>query len=191
MNTLSSILEYNKSWSDAIKAKDPLFFEQMAEGQSPEYLWIGCSDSRVEASRLTGLGQGEIFVHRNVANLFYPNDNNLSAVIQFAVEALKVKKIIICGHYCCGGVKAALDGGAPTHVDAWIAPIRDVIRMHSEELEAINDETLKWERLVELNALEQVKNVNAFPSVKNATHELSVHACVYSIKDGILHEIDQ
>ena len=189
MSRLDKILAHNKSWARDLKSKDPLYFEDMAKGQEPEYLWIGCSDSRVEASRLTGLTQGNLFVHRNIANIFYPNDNNISAVLQFSIEVLKVKKVIVCGHYGCGGVKAALDGGAPVHVDAWVSPIREVIRQHQEELDAIKDETAKWDRLVELNTYAQVEKVKEFPSVVTATHDITIHACVYSIADGILKEI--
>lgn len=189
MSKLEAVLGYNKSWAQKMCEKDIKYFTSMAVGQSPEYLWIGCSDSRVEANRLTGLKQGELFVHHNIANIFDPEDNNTCAVLQYAVETLKVKKIIVCGHYCCGGVRAALVGGAPLHVDTWINPIREVIQDNKAELDSIIDETLKWERLVELNTCAQVKKVKAFPAVKNATHDLSVHACVYSIRDGVLKEL--
>jgi carbonic anhydrase len=193
MSRLDKILAHNKSWARDLKSKDPLYFEDMAKGQEPEYLWIGCSDSRVEASRLTGLTQGNLFVHRNIANIFYPNDNNMSAVLQFSIEVLKVKKVIVCGHYGCGGINAALDGGAHGLIDNWLHHIKDVYRFHEQKLDAIEDTKERANTMCELNVIEQVANVCHTTILRNAwenNQDITVHGFIYKLHDGILKDLE-
>ena len=189
---LDHLFEQNKEWADALKAKEPNFFSKLSSQQHPEYLWIGCSDSRVAANQIVDLPPGEVFVHRNIANVVVHTDLNCLSVVQFAVEVLKVKHIIICGHYGCGGIKAAMETQGHGLIDNWLRHIKDVIRFHHSELSAL-DESQRANRLCELNVIEQVKNVSSTTIVQNAWQsgaDLSVHGWVYDVKDGMLRDLD-
>lgn len=192
MSQLDSLLEQNKSWAEAIKMEDPAFFTKLSKQQKPEYLWIGCSDSRVPANQIVGLLPGEIFVHRNIANMVVHTDLNCLSVMQFAVEVLKVKHIIVCGHYGCGGVKAALDRHENGLIDNWLRHIKDVYRFHQEEMDAEKSAERRLSRLCELNVMEQVANVCHTTIVQNAWkigQPLAVHGWIYSIGDGVLKDL--
>ncbi len=190
--TLQHLLEKNLAWARAITEKDPEFFSRLAKQQTPQYLWIGCSDSRVSANQIVDLPPGEVFVHRNIANMVVYTDLNCLSVIQYAVEVLKVKHIIVCGHYGCGGIKAALENHDHGLIDNWLRHIKDVIRFNAPQLKNLSQEqTLK--RLCELNVLEQVTNVCNTTIVKNAWEnggELSVHGWIYNIENGILKDLE-
>lgn len=189
---LSKLLEKNREWAAGIKNEDPGFFEKLLRQQSPEYLWIGCADSRVPANQIVGMLPGEIFVHRNIANMVIHSDLNCLSVIQYAVEVLAVKHIIVCGHYGCGGVRASMEQGEHGLIDNWLAHIRDVHRFHAGELARIQDAEERCDRLCELNVIEQVNNVCATTFVQRAWragNQLSVHGCIYSIRDGLLKEL--
>jgi carbonic anhydrase len=183
----------NRSWSQGKLAADPDFFKRLERQQAPEYLWIGCSDSRVPANEIVGLDPGELFVHRNVANLAPPQDANYLSVLQFAVDVLKVKHIMVVGHYGCGGVAAAVDGMRRGLVDHWLHPIRDVNEAHRTELGAIADPRERLNRLCELNVLRQVKNVASDVFVQEAWargQSLYVHGWIYSLADGLVNDLD-
>ncbi|MHB8810421.1 MAG: carbonate dehydratase [Desulfobulbaceae bacterium] len=191
MSELNHLLANNRAWAAGIKKDDPEFFEKLFKQQAPEYLWIGCADSRVPANQIVGMLPGELFVHRNVANMVIHSDLNCLSVIQFAVEVLAVKHIIVCGHYGCGGVKAAMETKDLGLIDNWLGHIRDVYRYHWQEFYALHDEEERFDRLCELNVIEQVGNVCATTFVKNAWRagrQLSVHGWIYSIRDGILKD---
>jgi len=192
MRTLNHLFANNQAWSDRIRASDPSFFTKLSKQQAPEYLWIGCSDSRVPANQIIDLLPGEIFVHRNIANVVVHSDLNCLSVIQFAVEVLEVKHIIVCGHYGCGGVRAALEKHDHGLIDNSLGHIQEVYRIYQAELDAIADETAKVDRLCELNIVEQVDHVASTTIVRNAWRTgkaLSVHGWIYSIEDGILHDL--
>ncbi|KAL2024976.1 hypothetical protein VTK56DRAFT_3675 [Thermocarpiscus australiensis] len=186
------VFEQNKAWAADKKAKDPDFFVKLSEGQSPEYLWIGCSDSRIPAEQITGLEPGDAFVHRNIANLVCNTDLNAMSVITYAVEHLKVKHIVVCGHYGCGGVKAAMTPKDLGILNPWLRNIRDVYRLHEKELDAIANEEERYNRLVELNVVEQCRNV-----IKTACVQQSyarnrfpiVHGWVFGFHDGLLKDL--
>jgi carbonic anhydrase len=161
---IRDLLEHNKDWADHKRDKDPNYFKRLSALQHPDYLWIGCSDSRVPANVITGLEPGEVFVHRNVANLVHRGDINLLSVLEFAVETLNIKHIIVCGHYGCGGVKAAMDGVRHGVIDHWIQPIRDVADQYHEELESLDNEDQKLDRLCELSIEAQVKSLSRTPN---------------------------
>jgi carbonic anhydrase len=183
----------NRAWAERMTASDPGFFERLLGQQTPEYLWIGCADSRVPANEIVDLDPGELFVHRNVANLAPPQDANYLSVLQFAVDVLKVKHILVVGHYGCGGVAAAVDGKRRGLVDHWLHPIREVHQAHKHELEAIPEERARIDRLVELNVIRQVRNVATDVFVQDAWargQELSVHGWVYSIANGLVNDLD-
>ncbi len=193
MKMLDKFFEKNKDWADEIKVTDPLFFERLADEQHPECLWIGCSDSRVPVNEVVGALPGEIFVHRNIANLVLHTDINCLSVIQYAVEALKVKHIIICGHYGCGGVNAALDDNEHGLLDNWLRNIKDVYLSHKDEVDSLPSERDRQDLMCELNAIEQVKSVCNTTTVKNAWksgQELAVHSWIYSIKDGTIKDLE-
>lgn len=192
MNDLENLFQSNKDWAEAIKAEDPAFFEKLSAQQTPEYLWIGCSDSRVPANQIVGLMPGEMFVHRNIANCVVHTDLNCLSVIHYAVSVLKVKHIIVTGHYGCGGVAAALTNQQFGLVDHWIRNIRDVYQKQKTELETITDEKERLNRLCELNVKQQALNVTALPAVQNAWkegRELTVHGWIYSLEDGLLKQL--
>src|SRR6185503_5404733 len=183
----------NRAWAEGKVAADPGFFRRLEKQQAPEYLWIGCSDSRVPANDIVGLDPGELFVHRNVANLAPPQDANYLSVLQFAVDVLKVKHIMVVGHYGCGGVSAAIDGKRRGLVDPWLHPIREVSHDHRDELDAITDARVRLNRLCELNVVRQVTNVASDVFVQDAWsrgQSLSVHGWVYSIADGLIKDLD-
>lgn len=187
------LLENNKNWVEKQNQLQPGFFKELAQGQSPEYLWIGCSDSRVPANQITGTKSGEIFVHRNIANMVVHSDMNMLSVLSYAVEVLKVKHIIVCGHYGCGGVIAAMGNKRYGLIDNWLRHIKDVYRYHHAELDAIEDEQLRSRRFVELNVIEQVNDLGKTSIVQDAWHrgqELSVHGWVYDINDGLLKDLN-
>jgi carbonic anhydrase len=183
----------NRAWSERKLSGDPEFFSRLARQQAPEYLWIGCSDSRVPANEIVGLDPGELFVHRNVANLAPPQDANYLSVLQFAVDVLKVKHIMVVGHYGCGGVAAAVDGKRRGLVDHWLHPIREVSEAHRRELDAIVDPRARLDRLCELNVLRQVENVASDVFVQEAwarDQELHVHGWIYSLANGLVTDLD-
>src|SRR5689334_14581567 len=182
----------NRAWADRVVATDVDFFRRLERQQAPEYLWIGCSDSRVPANEIVDLDPGELFVHRNVANLAPPQDANYLSVLQFAVDELKVKHIMVVGHYGCGGVRAAVDGRRRGLVDHWLHPIREVYREHRDELEAIADEDVRLRRLCELNVIRQVRNVASDVFVLEAWargQKLAVHGWVYSLGTGLVNDL--
>lgn len=192
MKKLQHLFEMNRAWADEIKEKNPTFFTELSKQQAPEYLWIGCSDSRVPANQIVRLPPGEVFVHRNIANVVVHTDLNCLSVIQYAVDVLKVKHIVVCGHYGCGGIKASMEKAEHGLIDNWLRHIKDVSRFNAEELEGLEGEA-KTDRLCELNIIEQVRNVCNTTIVKRAWKagaELSVHGWIYSIEDGILRDLD-
>jgi carbonic anhydrase len=183
----------NRAWAEGKVAADPGFFKRLEGQQAPEYLWIGCSDSRVPANEIVGLDPGELFVHRNVANLAPPQDANYLSVLQFAVDVLKVKHIMVVGHYGCGGVQAAVDGKRRGLVDHWLHPIREVYTEHLYELEAIPNGRARFDRLCELNVIRQVRNVASDVFVQDAWargQSLSVHGWVYSLANGLVTDLN-
>ncbi len=189
---ISWLFEQNKAWADKVKQADPDFFANLADQQHPELLWIGCADSRVPANQITGLPPGEVFVHRNIANVVVHSDLNCLSVIQYAVEVLQVKHIVICGHYGCGGVAASLEDQSHGLIDNWLEHIRNVYRLHAQELDAISDQSELVSRLCELNVVEQTHNVCNTTIVKDAWargQDLTVHGIVYSIQNGILKDL--
>ena len=193
MRRLEKLFKQNQVWSENIKASNPDFFTNLAAQQSPEYLWIGCSDSRVPANQLTGMVPGDIFVHRNIANQVVHTDMNCLSVLQYAVEVLKVKHIIVCGHYGCGGVLAAMEGASHGLLDNWLMNIRDVYDKYQAQVDAIEDECARADYLCEVNVAEQVANVCNTSIVKNAWkqgQQLAVHGWIYSISDGLLRDLD-
>ncbi len=191
MDTLKHLFDNNYKWAAEVKKKNPDFFSQLSSQQAPEYLWIGCSDSRVPANEIVDLPPGEVFVHRNIANVVVHTDLNCLSVIQYAVDVLKVKHIIVCGHYGCGGIKAAMENQEHGLIDNWLRHIKDVYRFNAEKLSGLNSDR-KLDLLCELNVMEQVTNVCNSTIVQNAWEkgaELSVHGWVYSIEDGILKNL--
>lgn len=193
MKVLKHLFENNRRWAAIQVRNDPDFFKRLALQQTPEYLWIGCSDSRVPANEIVGLLPGELFVHRNIANLVVENDLNCQSVIQFAVEVLKVKHIIVCGHYGCGGVKAVLDNSKPGLADDWLLNIKKILNKHSVHFNSLNDPSIIFSKLCEINVIEQVLNVCKNDSVKKIWEEkkpLSVHGWIYDIRDGLLQDLD-
>ncbi|BBB27052.1 carbonate dehydratase [Amphritea japonica] len=190
---LSDLLDNNRSWSEQIEREQPGFFKQLAAQQHPEYLWIGCSDSRVPANQIVGMLPGELFVHRNIANLVLHTDLNCLSVIHFAVQVLGVKHIIVCGHYGCGGVRAALSNQRFGLIDNWLRHIKDIGYHSREELLAEADEECRVNRLCELNVQQQVKNICHTGIVQEAWkrgQSLSVHGWIYSIEDGLIKDLE-
>jgi len=188
---LDDIFRNNRHWAERIKAEDPQFFTKLADQQAPQFLWIGCADSRVPANEIMGLLPGEVFVHRNVANLVVHTDMNCLSVLQYAVEVLQVKHILVTGHYGCGGVQAAFDGSERGLIDNWLRHIKDTYRLYEEEFKGL-DEEQSLRLLCELNVLEQTANVCHTTIVQNAWKRgqpVSVHGLVYSIEDGILRDL--
>jgi carbonic anhydrase len=190
---MDHLFENNRAWAAAQTRTDPDYFRRLSQLQAPEYLWIGCSDSRVPANQITGLQPGEVFVHRNVANLVNPGDLNCLAVLQFAVDVLKVKRVIVCGHHGCGGVTAALNGERHGLIDYWLHPIRDLAEARTAELAGIPDQAARTNRLCELNVMAQVRQVADTPIVRDAWargQSLTVHGWVYSVEDGLLRDLN-
>jgi carbonic anhydrase len=193
MKVLRHLFDKNRKWAtDQIK-NDSNFFKNLAQQQKPEYLWIGCSDSRVPATQIVDLAPGEIFVHRNVANLVVKDDLNALSVIQFAVEALKVKHIIICGHYGCGGIKTVMENKKLGLIDNWLANIHEIRAKYISDLSKINEESVQLNKMCEVNVIEQVRNICMTEFVQNAwvkNQSLSVHGWIYDISDGLLQDLD-
>jgi len=193
MKKLISLFENNRRWAEKLKSIDPQFFTKLLKQQSPEYLWIGCSDSRVPANEIVGLMPGELFVHRNVANLVINNDLNCLSVLQFAVDVLKVKHIIVCGHYGCGGVKAAISNERLGLTDSWLKHIKDLYEKNQQSFSKITNENNLINTLCEMNVKEQVLNVSRTSIVQDAwkrNQELNVHGWIYDIADGLLQDLD-
>ncbi len=189
---LSELLARNRAWSEARTDADPGFFGRLAQQQSPRWLWIGCSDSRIPANVILDLDPGEVFVHRNIANLVKPGDPNALAVVEFAIEVLKAPELLVVGHYGCGGVRAALEGGAPPHVDSWLAPLKALVRAHRDELDALPAGPPRENRLAELNVAHQVANLAAEPIVRAAWargQPLSLHGWIYDVGDGLARDL--
>lgn len=192
MDKLEHLFENNVKWAEKIKQEDPDFFERLSKQQKPEYLWIGCADSRVPANQIVDMLPGELFVHRNIANCVVNTDLNCLSVIYYAIRVLKVRHIIVCGHYGCGGVEAATQNVQYGLADHWIRNIRDVYYNNRVQLEEIDNEELQLRRLVELNVIQQVSNVSHISSVQNAWNEgqnISIHGWVYDIRDGLLKRL--
>lgn len=193
MEGLEDLFANNRAWADAVKQADPLFFEKLAGQQSPEYLWIGCSDSRVPANQIVGLDPGEIFVHRNVANVVAHTDFNCLTVLQYAIDVLKVKHVIVVGHYGCGGVKAAYENADNGLIDNWLRNIKDVLSHNRERIDILPEGEQRVDLLCELNVISQVANVCHTTIAQNAWargQSLSVHGLVYSLRDGLLKDLN-
>jgi carbonic anhydrase len=190
---LPGLLANNRAWAARQTERDPAFFERLCAIQAPDYLWIGCADSRVPANEIVGLAPGELFVHRNIANVVAPDDMNCAAVLQYAVEVLAIKHVIVCGHYGCGGVEAAL--GATLHgpLERWLQHVRDVRSAHATELDRLPERDDRWRRLCELNVTEQLLAVSRVPAVREAWRRgqpLAVHGWIYDLRDGLLRDLN-
>lgn len=191
-SSYNTLIKNNAAWVERKLAEDSEFFKNLAKGQSPEVLWIGCSDSRVPANEVTGTKPGEVFVHRNIANVCVHSDMNMLSVLDYAVNVLKVKHVIVAGHYGCGGVAAAMSNKQFGLIDNWLRHIKDVYRLHSHELDRITDETTKVNRLVELNVTEQVYNLCKTTIIQNAwqvRHDLEVHGWVIDLASGLVKDL--
>jgi carbonic anhydrase len=192
MKLYESLLEGNKEWVRKMLDEDPEYFERLSKGQTPQFLWIGCSDSRVPANEITNTRPGDIFVHRNIANMVVHSDMNMLSVLDYAVNILKVKHVIVCGHYGCGGVKAAMDNEQYGLVDNWLRFVKDVYRIHSHELEAIQNEEKRLNRFAELNVIEQVFDLTKTSIIQNAWRERNepkVHGWIYELKTGLIKDL--
>ena len=192
MKDLKRLLDQNRAWAENITASDPHFFAALAKQQTPQFLWIGCADSRVPSTQLVGCAPGEMFVHRNVANVVDHTDFNCLSVMQYAVDVLKVEHIIVCGHHGCGGVKAAMDNLQFGLIDNWLRHVQDVVHEHEELLAKIDDEDQRFDRLCELNVIEQVLNVGRTTIVQSAWQrgqDLVVHGWIYGLQDGLLRDL--
>jgi carbonic anhydrase len=185
------MLVENVAWSRETVARDPDFFTRLAEGQRPRALWIGCADSRVPAERITNSQAGDLFVHRNIANLVSADDGNVSSVLEYAVQVLRVEHVIVCGHHCCGGVRAALSPASQDtpHVNRCIAPLRELARRAAPELDTIEDFEARADRLAELNVIEQVRSLRQAPLIRQAEHKPTVHGWIFGIRDGLLRPL--
>ncbi len=193
MRKLETLFDNNRRWAEEMLTGDPRYFQRLVAQQAPEYLWIGCSDSRVPANVIVGLPPGEMFVHRNIANVVVHTDFNCLSVLEFAVEVLKVKHVIVCGHYGCGGVRAALGVTQLGLTDNWLRHVRDVRQKHDAVLQPISDESARIDRLCELNVIEQVANVCYTTTVQaawRAGRDLSIHGWIYGIQDGLLRDLE-
>jgi len=191
MKTLPDLIENNRQWAAGITAENPQFFETLAKGQSPKYLWIGCADSRVPANQITGLQPGELFVHRNIANQVVHSDLNMLSVLQYAVDALKVEHVIVCGHYNCGGVRASISPAKNGLVDNWLRHIEDIAEVHWDNLQAL-DEDARVDRLCELNVVQQAKNLSRTTVIEDAWdrgQSVEIHSWIYGLKDGHLNTV--
>ncbi len=193
MKSLNDLLAKNRAWAEKIKTRDPEFFQTLSKQQTPHYLWVGCSDSRVPANQIVSLTPGELFVHRNVANVVVHTDLNCLSVLQYAVDVLKVKHVIVCGHYGCGGVKAALLNLRFGLIDNWLRHVQDVRDKHAALLAGAGDETERLNRLCELNVIEQVANVCQTTIVQSAweqSQDLTVHGWIYGLDDGMIRDLN-
>lgn len=192
MQQYERLLQANKEWAKQMVEQDPEFFERLVDIQRPGFLWIGCSDSRVPPNEITQTHPGEIFIHRNIANLVIHTDMNLMSVLQYAVEVLEVRHIVVCGHYGCGGVKAAMSRHSFGLINKWLRHIKDIYRLHSDELKAIESADARLNRLIELNIIEQVNNLAETSIVQNAWKKRNaphLHGWVYDLHDGIIHPL--
>lgn len=192
MNDIETLIENNRKWSDSIKQDEPDFFPRLAQQQKPNYLWIGCADSRVPANEIVGLLPGELFVHRNVANLVYPTDLNCLSVVEYAVKVLQVRYIIVCGHYNCGGVKAAMEGKAHGGIDNWLTRIKDIYTRHYDDVYSLASPDQRVNRMCELNVIEQVKTLSHTTIVQDAWasgQELAIHGWIYGLEDGLVKDL--
>mgnify|MGYP000106098168 FL=1 len=193
MSSIDHLFQNNIKWADKIKQQDPNFFTALSQQQNPEYLWIGCSDSRVPANELLGMAPGEVFVHRNIANQVIHTDLNCLSVLQYAVDVLKVKNIIVCGHYGCGGVAASLEDKSLGLIDNWLRHIQDVYRFNKEKFNQVTDPKERVNLLCELNVMEQVANVCSTTILRRAWEngqDITVHGLVYNLHDGILKDLN-
>lgn len=193
MGVLDKLLQNNRAWVTRMTALDPDFFNRLAAQQHPQYLWIGCADSRVPANEIIGLMPGEVFVHRNIANAVIHTDLNCLSVLQYAVEVLDVRHIIVCGHYGCGGVRAAMLGHEYGLIDNWLRHLKDIYLKHSQQLDALDDENARFDRFCELNVIEQVQHVCQTTIVQGAWRRrqpLSVHGWIYDVADGLLRDLE-
>ena len=192
MSNLDDLFENNQAWSKRMLVQDPEFFARLTKQQTPRYLWIGCSDSRVSANEILGLMPGEVFVHRNIANLVVHTDLNCLSVLQFAVDVLKIKHVIVCGHYGCGGVQAAMQNLKLGLIDNWLRHVQDVIQNHQELLSRIPDEQQRLNRLCELNVIEQVLSVSRTTIMQTAWErgqDVTIHGLIYALDDGLLRDL--
>ena len=192
MKSLPQLFASNRAWAEARKRSDAQFFERLCAIQRPDYLWIGCADSRVPANEIVGLAPGELFVHRNVGNLVRPDDRNCLSLLQYAVDVLGVKHIIVCGHYGCGGVQAALGPPTTEPLEGWIAHVRELYAHHTQELAALDGEA-RLKRLCELNVMEQARILSRIPIVARAWargQALNIHGWIYDLHDGLLHDLE-
>ncbi len=192
MQVLRHLFEKNTEWAEQIRHDNPMFFQTLTRQQSPEYLWIGCADSRVPANQIVGLLPGELFVHRNIANVVNHTDLNCLSVIQYAVDVLKVKHIIVCGHYGCGGIRAAMENKELGLIDNWLRQIQELYHRHESALDSLLDAQERVDRMCELNVIEQVYNVSRTTIVQKAWQRgqiLSIHGWIYRIQDGLLHDL--
>lgn len=193
MKALKHLFENNRKWAEGLRSSSPGFFPSLAAQQAPEYLWIGCSDSRVPANEIVGLLPGEMFVHRNIANLVIHTDMNCLSVLQYAVDMLKIKHVIVCGHYGCGGVRAAMEDNAHGLVDNWLRHVRDIYQRHQATLETLEDGRPRRHRLCELNVIEQVINVGNTTIMQDAWdrgQSILIHGWIYDLTDGLLNDLD-
>jgi carbonic anhydrase len=191
MRLLKDLFTKNREWAESVERRSPGFFSKLARQQSPEYFWIGCADSRVPANEIVGLMPGEIFVHRNIANVVNPHDRNSNACLQYAVDVLKVKHVMVVGHYGCGGIRAVIEGEYRGNVGEWLAPIRDVYQRHAASLP--EGEQARWDALCELNVIEQAASVCQSPIVREAWsrgQNLAIHGWIYSVGDGLLRDLE-
>jgi carbonic anhydrase len=193
MKTLAHLFEKNRRWATTIREDDPAFFTKLAAQQAPQYLWIGCADSRVPANEIVGLLPGELFVHRNVANLVIHTDMNCLSVLQYAVDALRIEHVIVCGHYGCGGVRAALESGPHGLVDNWLRHIRDIYQRWQTDFDRLADDQQRWRKLCECNVVEQAINVGNTTIVQDAWQRgqaVAIHGWIYDVADGLLKDLD-
>jgi carbonic anhydrase len=194
MKTIPELLEQNRAWANGHTAADPRFFDRLSEIQRPDYLWIGCADSRVPANEIVALAPGELFVHRNVANIVVPGDPNCMSVVQYAIETLNVRHVIVCGHYGCGGVRAALDNtfDGASHVERWLTPLRQLAVSHAGELAGCATDDARWKRLCEINVVEQVQRLQSSDVLAQARLRgvaVNVYGMIYSLRDGLLRQL--
>lgn len=192
MDSPTKLIANNRAWAAARVKQDPTFFSRLAGQQAPEFLWIGCSDSRVPANDIVGLDPGELFVHRNVANVVVHTDVNCLSVLQYAVDVLKVRHVIVCGHYGCGGIRAALDGTAHGLIDNWLQHVQDVKEAHQTELLGLADVDARINRLAELNVMEQVRNIARTTIIQDAWRRdqpLELHGWIYGLQDGLIQDL--
>ena len=193
MRSLPQLFANNRAWASQQTRRDPAFFERLCALQTPAYLWIGCADSRVPANEIVGLAPGELFVHRNVANIVPPDDQNCLAVLQFAVDVLHISHVIVCGHYRCGGIQAAFGPPTTDPLEGWIAHVRAVRELHADELASCPDDEARWQRLCELNVIAQARVVSELPIVVRAWErgqQLAIHGWIYDLHDGLLRDLD-